>query len=67
MTIYAQRLAEAMVKNNLDIQRLAEKSGVSKTNIYAVMERKIEPKAHTLAAYADALGVSMDWLWGRVD
>lgn len=67
MTKYRQRLVEAMTKNGMDIKQLAEKSGISKTNIYSVLEREVIPMAPTLAALADALGVSMDWLWGRVD
>ena len=67
MTVYRQRLVESMAKNDMDVKKLAEESGVSKTNIYAVLERDVIPKAQTLAALADALGVSMDWLWGRVD
>ena len=65
MTVYGQRLAEAIAKKNMGIPQLAKISGLSKSTIYSALERDALPNALTLGCLADALGVSMDWLWGR--
>lgn len=65
MTVYGQRLAEAMAKKNMKIPQLVEISGLSRSAIYSALERDVLPNAFTLGCLADALGVSMDWLWGR--
>ena len=67
MTKYGQRLVEAMGKTGYSVYDLAEKSGIAKTTIYATIERGTLPSAYTLATLAEALGVTMDWLWGRTD
>ena len=66
VTIYGKRLVEAMVKNNLSVKQLATKSGISTSTIYSALDRDAIPNAFTLAVFADTLGVTMDWLWGRI-
>ena len=65
MTVYGQRLVEAMGKNGFSAKSLAKKAGVSVSAIYGALERDKIPNAFTLACLADALGVTMDWLYGR--
>lgn len=65
VTVYGQRLAEAMAKNGYSVKQLVKIAGVSPSTIYSALERETVPNAFTLACLADALGVSMDWLWGR--
>ena len=65
MTILAQRLTEAMAAGEMGVYQLSKKAGIAKSTIYGVLVRDSIPSAFTLACLADALGVTMDWLWGR--
>lgn len=65
MTVYGQRLAEAMGRSGISPKELAKKAGVSVSTIYKAMEKDASPNALTLACLADVLHVTMDWLWGR--
>ena len=65
MTVYGQRLSEAMAKKGLGVRQLSKKSGMSESSIYSALERETNPTAFTLSCFAEVLGVSMDWLWGR--
>ena len=67
MTVYGQRLAEAMAAKNYTVKQLEKITVLSKSTIYAAMERDANPNAFTICCLADALGVTMDWLWGRTD
>ena len=66
MTIFRQRLTEAIVASGKSPNQVAKEAGVSHFCIYSWMrENDRMPNAFNLACIADALGVSMDWLWGR--
>ena len=65
MSIFVQRLSEELARHNMKPDHLAKKAGLSHYCLYSWMRGKRTPNAINLAAIADVLGVSMDWLWGR--
>lgn len=65
MTTFRRRLIQAMADKNLNVTELAEITGTQYTTIYKYLRSDAAPSAFTLGCLADALGVSMDWLWGR--
>lgn len=65
MTQFGQRLVEAMANADFSVLKLAEVSGISSDCIYNYFKKDSVPNAFSLACLADALVVSMDWLWGR--
>ena len=65
MDMFRRRLMEAMAMRNMNVVQLYEKSGISRYAIYSYLNKEGSPNASTLGILADALDVSMDWLWGR--
>ena len=67
MSIFQQRLVEAMIQKNINPKELEKISGIHNSCIYDYLNANCSPSAFTLGRLADALEVSMDWLWGRVN
>ena len=67
MTKFAQRLVEAMARKNMTVVQLAEHINIANSCVYGYLQKGVLPNAYTLGCIADTLGVSMDWLWGRVE
>ena len=65
--MFTERLKKAREKNGLKQDELAEKIFVSRTSITRWECGKHQPCVDDLNALCDALGVSADWLLGRVD
>ena len=65
MEVFERRMREILSSRGMTITKLSEISGITKATIYCNMRGKNVPNAYTLSKYADALGVSMDWLYGR--
>ena len=65
MDVFGRRLVEAMAMRGMSVKQLYEKSGVARYTIYSYHNRDALPNASTLECLADALDVSMDWLYGR--
>lgn len=49
------------------VETLAAKAGVHRANVYKWLKGEAAPEGANLAAAADVLGTTMDWLWGRTD
>ena len=56
---------DAAKEQGATVQRIAASIGVDKSRIYDWISGRNEPTGADLAALADHLGCSMDWLWGR--
>ncbi len=54
-----------MKNNSLTQKTLSELSGIRQVSISEYLNAKTIPNAESLCSLANALGVSMDWLWGR--
>lgn len=65
MTIYGKRLMEAMAKKGYTVHQLASIAGIPSSTLYCALNNDTTPTAFTLGCLADALDVTMDWLWGR--
>lgn len=70
MDSFQSRLRTAMKMRNMSVNTLSKKSGISSRTIYIYLNpekyhRESCPGANNLEAMAEALDVSMDWLWGR--
>jgi transcriptional regulator with XRE-family HTH domain len=65
MTTYSKRLMEAMTEKGYTVRQLSMITGIQTVTIYNALKNGTEPNATTLCSLADALGVTMDWLWGR--
>lgn len=63
--IYNERLNQAMREKDMTMKELEIASGLSHYCVHTNVRGIRTPDAHTLGKLADALGVSMDWLWGR--
>ena len=66
MTIYGKRLTEAMANKGYSVRQLSAVTGLPPSTLYGALKDGTTPTAFTLGCLADALDVSMDWLWGRV-
>ena len=64
-TNFSSRLSSAMKNNSLTQKALSELSGIRQVSISEYLNAKTIPNAESLCSLANALGVSMDWLWGR--
>lgn len=66
VSIFRQRLMEAIVKSGKSSDQVAREAGISHYCMYSWLhESNRVPNSYNLACVADVLGVSMDWLWGR--
>jgi transcriptional regulator with XRE-family HTH domain len=67
--ILVQRLHMLAVQRGLTIKEMAQKCGVPKSSLEGYMRLKDakRPGVDALVSIADAMGVSIDWLVGRVD
>lgn len=66
MTIFRQRLAEAIAKSGKSPDTIAAEAKISHYAIYSWLRGNCRtPNMVTLSSVADVLGVSLDWLWGR--
>ena len=70
MDNFQTRLRTAMQMRNMSVNTLSKKSGISQNTIYIYLNpekyhRESCPGSNNLEAMAEALDVSMDWLWGR--
>lgn len=64
---FAVRLRQTRQGSGLSQMQLSIKSGIAQNMIWAYEAGKRMPNAFTLCCLADALGVSMDYLYGRTD
>lgn len=72
MATLAERLGGLMREKELTPAQLAGASGLQLKTIYSYLDNYgagniNNPRAQSLAQLADALDVSMDYLYGRVD
>ena len=66
--IFKNRLRFAIARSGKTPNEVAAEACISHFAIYSwLRENDRIPNAFNLACVADALGVSMDWLWGRED
>jgi transcriptional regulator with XRE-family HTH domain len=65
--VFPQRLTELMKSNNVKVADMSKHLNISKKSIYNFMKGVIYPSAETLSKIADYLGVSIDYLVGRVN
>lgn len=61
------RLKQSRKASGLSQMQLSIKSGIAQNMIWAYESGKRMPSAYTLCRLADALDVSMDYLYGRSD
>ena len=72
MSRFNDRLTELMHERKMTPTQLAEKSGTQLCAVYTYLNGYgtldiCNPRAKTLERLADALGVPMDYLWGKSD
>lgn len=48
-------------------QELADKAGITQAAVSRYLRESNIPRATELSALADALDVSLDWLWGKTE
>lgn len=65
LTNFSSRLATALKNKQLTQKALSELSGIRQVSVSEYLNAKTIPNAESLCALANALEVSMDWLWGR--
>ena len=65
--IFISRLSDLMKQKAFNQSSLASVAKISQTSISAYLRGKRNPGAEELGALAQALNVSMDWLWGSVE
>ncbi|MBF7083387.1 helix-turn-helix domain-containing protein [Desulfallas sp. Bu1-1] len=65
--IFPQRLTKLIKSKNVKVADMSDNLGISKKSIYNFMKGAIYPSAETLSKIADYLGVSIDYLVGRVN
>ena len=63
--IFKKRLRAAIARTGKTPNEVAAEAGISHFAIYSWLREEKSPNVYCLAAVADVLGVSMDWLWGR--
>ena len=61
--LFISRLSALMKQKAFNQSSLASTAKISQTSISAYLRGKRNPGAEELGALAQALGVSMDWLW----
>lgn len=64
---FPERLFTTRREQHLTQSQLADKAGVHKQMIFDYERGKYEPRGFILCCLADALGVTMDFLYGRTD
>lgn len=67
MVPFAERLRQARTQKNLMQKEIAEKLGMTPRAYQYYEADRRRPDYETLVALADLLGVSTDYLLGRVD
>jgi len=65
--VFAWRVWELVFKRDMKLTELAEKAGVPYKRLHAYVRMGQEPPLEVVVKVADALGVSVDYLLGRVD
>lgn len=65
MDDFASRLRKSRLNAELTQRQLAKRAGIGVTTLQAYERGIVGPSAHALCCLADALGVSMDYLYGR--
>ena len=65
--IFKKRLRIAIARSGKTPNEVAAEACISHFAIYSWLREEKSPNVYCLAAVADVLGVSMDWLWGRDD
>lgn len=63
--LFSSRLGEVMKIKSFTQSALAIATKIHQTSISEYLNGKSVPSAAALASISDALGVSMDYLWGR--
>lgn len=66
MNEFAKRLKEARKARKLTQEELAEKADISRVMVSRYETEMVIPTAEVLISLADALGVSIDYLLGRI-
>lgn len=62
---FANRLNEAIIKNNYKINELSEKTGIDESFINDCLNGKIKPNSMNIQRFAATLNVSENWLKGN--
>lgn len=65
--LFSSRLVQAMNVNHLTQKDLEEMTKIRQTSISEYKNGKTIPSADALMRLANALGVTMDWLYGRTE
>jgi transcriptional regulator with XRE-family HTH domain len=67
VSVFKERLHEAMFKSKINQSELAELAKVSKASISQYLSGKNEPRYPVIVKFAEALGVDEAWLDGHSD
>jgi DNA-binding XRE family transcriptional regulator len=59
---FSGRLKKTRLSQNLSLEQVARRAGLSKTGYWQIENDQSEPMANTLVGLSNALGVSIDWL-----
>lgn len=63
--VFFSRLRQIREKRGMTLQQLGDLIGTSPQDIYHLEKGQMPRKRKRFVAIADALGVSLDWLFGR--
>ena len=67
-TTFGKRIKELRISKCLTLDKLAELTGSSKSYIWELENKNPpRPSAEKLSAIAESLGVTVDYLFGRID
>lgn len=67
MSVFSQRLKQAMQQANMTQKQLADETGLGKSSISQYLSGKNEPSKYNMAIIAAKLGVPLNWLNGTSD
>lgn len=62
MPTFADRIREILAENQWPARELGRRAGLAETHISAMLKPDYDPRLSTLAAVADAAGVTLQWL-----
>lgn len=63
--VFRDRFRQVYYKTGISVAEMAKKAQRRPKDIYCYLEGKRTPTALSACGLADALGVSIDWLFGR--
>lgn len=65
--LFSERFKEIIRQKNIKVSWLAGELGVTNKSVYGFMNGEIYPSTETLIKIAECLGVSLDYLTGRIN